>query len=173
MKQRVDIIRSWEQSAFSMDPRVKRVSCSLSDGASVIMIVRPDGRLIEDWRPMTMAYVQSIVEENDVMESNFYNVAARAGLEYYEDARQERLYAESVKRALVQLKAGKPPAGEMPVVLAAGPSAILLHEAIGHGMEADFNRKGTSIFSSLMNQRIASEQVTIVVTQAEARSNSY
>ena len=162
MKQRVDIVRAWEQGAFALDSRVKRVSCSISDGASVIMIVRPDGRLIEDWRPATMAFVQSIVEEDGKMESNYYNVAARAGLEYYDEARKKRLYTESVERALFQLKAGKPPAGEMPVVLAAGPSAILLHEAIGHGMEADFNRKGTSIFSSLMNKKVASDQVTII-----------
>jgi TldD protein len=128
----------------------------------VVMIVRPDGRIFEDWRPTTMGFVRCTVEEKGIVESNSYNVAARAGLEFYNPQRQERLYRESVERSIFQLSAGKPPAGEMPVVLAAGPSAILLHEAIGHGMEADFNRKKTSIFSSMMNKKIASDQVTII-----------
>lgn len=162
MTQRVNLIRAWEQDAFSRDNRVKRVDTSIADTASVVMIVRPDGRLIEDWRPMTSAYVQCTVEEDGRRESNYYNVAARAGLEFYTPDRQQRMVHESVSRSTFQLGASRPPAGEMPVVLAAGPSAILLHEAIGHGMEADFNRKKVSIFSSRMNQAIASSDVTIV-----------
>lgn len=162
MQTRVNMVRSWEKGAFSIDQRVQRVGCYLADGTSVVMIVRPDGRIFEDWRPTTMGFVRCTVEENGIVESNSYNVAARAGLEFYNPERQERLYKESVERSIFQLSAGKPPAGEMPVVLAAGPSAILLHEAIGHGMEADFNRKKTSIFSSMMNKKIASDQVTIV-----------
>ncbi|MFT4979254.1 MAG: TldD protein [Myxococcota bacterium] len=162
MGHRVKLIRSWEQDAFSRDSRVKRVNTTIADQASVVMVVRPDGRLIEDWRPMTSAYVQCTVEEDGRRESNHYNVAARAGLEFYTDDRQERMVHEAVDRSVFQLGASRPPAGEMPVVLAAGPSAILLHEAIGHGMEADFNRKKISIFSSRMNQTIANEHVTIV-----------
>ena len=162
MATRVNLLRKWEQSAFAKDSRVKRVDAVIRDGTSIIMLVRADGRLVEDWRPSTMAYVQCTVEENGKRESNYYNVAARAGLEYYDEARQERLVNESVNRAIFQLGASAPPAGEFPVVLAAGPSAILLHEAIGHGLEADFNRKNISIFSSKMNQRIANEHVTIV-----------
>ena len=162
MQTRVNMIRSWEQGAFSLDARVRRVSCYLVDGTSVIMIVRPDGRVFEDWKPTTRGFVRCTVEENGIVESNSYNVAARAGLEFYHPERQHRLYKEAVERSVFQLHAGKPPAGEMPVVLAAGPSAILLHEAIGHGMEADFNRKNVSIFSSKMNKKIASEEVTIV-----------
>ena len=134
----------------------------MADGASVVMIVRPDGRVIEDWRPSTISFVRCTVEENNVMETNSYNVAARAGLEYYTKNRQKRLISTAADRALFQLSAGKPSAGEMPVVLAAGPSAILLHEAIGHGMEADFNRKKISIFSDRINQAVANEHVTII-----------
>lgn len=159
---RVNMVRTWEQGAFAVDSRVRRVSCYLADGTSVIMIVRPDGRIFEDWRPSTMGFVRCTVEENGIVESNSYNVSARSGLEFYDTDRQHRLYKEAVDRSIFQLSAGKPPAGEMPVVLAAGPSAILLHEAIGHGMEADFNRKKTSIFSSKMNTKIASDQVTII-----------
>ncbi len=159
---RVELVRSWEQKAFARDPRVKRVEAYLADAASIVMIVRPDGRLFEDYRPMTLAMVRCTAEEDGVKESSSYNVAGRAGLEYYDIERQERMIEEAVDRTLFLLKAGKPPAGEMPVVLAAGPSAILLHEAIGHGMEADFNRKRTSIYADKMGARIASDQVTIV-----------
>ncbi|MDG1477962.1 MAG: metallopeptidase TldD-related protein [Myxococcota bacterium] len=159
---RVALVRDWEQRAFASDNRVKRVNAYLSDAASIVMIVRPDGRLVEDWRPMTSAFVQCTVEENNRRESNNYNVAARAGLEFYSEDRQARMVREAVERSTFQLAAGKPQAGEMPVVLAAGPSAILLHEAIGHGMEADFNRKKISIFSDKMGKRIANEHITIV-----------
>ena len=159
---RVEMVRAWEQAAFARDPRIKRVEAYLADAASVVLIVRPDGRLFEDYRPMTLAMVRCTAQDGEVTESSAYNVAGRAGLEYYDPARQERLVHEAVDRTLFLLGAGKPPAGEMPVVLAAGPSAILLHEAIGHGMEADFNRKRTSIYADKMGERIASEQVTIV-----------
>ena len=162
MAHRVELLRKWEKMAFDMDNRVKRVDVYLQDGASVVMLVRADGRMTEDWRPSTLGYIQCTVEENGVRESNSYNVAARAGLEYYTEDRQTRLVKEAVHRAIFQLSAISPPAGEMPVVLAAGPSAILLHEAIGHGLEADFNRKNISIFSSKMNQQIANSHVTIV-----------
>ena len=160
--QRVEMVRGWEQAAFARDDRVKRVEAYLADAASIVMIVRPDGRLFEDYRPMTIGMVRVTAQEDGVTESSSYNVAGRMGLEYYDPERQERLVQEAVDRTLFLLKAGKPPAGEMPVVLAAGPSAILLHEAIGHGMEADFNRKRTSIYADKMGERIASEQVTII-----------
>ena len=141
MRTRVDLVRKWEQAAFARNDEVKRVQAFLADSAQVVMIVRPDGRLFEDWRPSTIAFVQCTAERDGIRESASYNVAARSGLEYFTEERQTRLVDESVARTRFLLGAGKPPAGEMPVVLAAGPSAILLHEAIGHGMEADFNRK--------------------------------
>ena len=162
MDTRVRLVRAWEQDAFQKDSRVRRVDTVLSDAATVVMIVRADGLLVQDWRPMTSAYVQCTVEDGGQRESNHYNVAARAGLEFYTEDRQARMVREAVERSVFQLSAGRPPAGELPVVLAAGPSAILLHEAIGHGMEADFNRKKISIFSSMMDQTVASEHVTIV-----------
>jgi TldD protein len=164
---RVKMVRAWEQAAFARDERIQRVEVSLSDAAKVVMIVRPDGRLVEDWRPMTRASVRCTAEGpgpdgETVRESNGYNVAGRAGLEYFDEHRQERLVATAVDRTLFLLGATSPTPGEMPVVLAAGPSAILLHEAIGHGMEADFNRKRISIYADKMNASIANEQVTIV-----------
>jgi TldD protein len=164
---RVKMVRNWEQAAFARDPRIQRVEVSLSDASKVVMIVRPDGRLIEDWRPMTRASVRCTAEGKGpdgelLRESNGYNIAGRAGLEYFDEQRCARLVAEAVDRTLFLLDAISPAPGEMPVVLAAGPSAILLHEAIGHGMEADFNRKRISIYADKMNEAIANELVTIV-----------
>jgi TldD protein len=138
------------------------VQVALDDGARLVMVVRPDGRLVEDWRPMTTCTVRCTAVEGDRTESALYNAAGRAGLEFYDADRRARVAEQAVDRALFLLGAGRPPAGEMPVVLARGASAILLHEAIGHGMEADFNRKGTSIYASRMGKAVASDQVTIV-----------
>ncbi len=160
--ERVRLVRAWEQGAFARDPRIKRVEAWLQDAASVVMIVRPDGRLTEDYRPMTLGMVRCTAADGDVRDSSGHNIAARAGVEFYSAERQERLISEAVDRTLFLLDAGKPPAGDMPVVLAAGPSAILLHEAIGHGMEADFNRKRTSIYADRMGTRIANENIHIV-----------
>ncbi len=164
---RVAMVRGWENAAFAQDSRIQRVECSVSDAAKVVMIVRPDGRLFEDWRPMTRAMVRCTAEGTGpdgevIRESNSHNVAGRAGLEYLDEDRQTRLVETAVRRTLFLLDAESPDPGEMPVVLAAGPSAILLHEAIGHGMEADFNRKRISIYADRMGKRIASDQVTIV-----------
>ncbi|MCA9569924.1 MAG: TldD/PmbA family protein, partial [Myxococcales bacterium] len=100
--------------------------------------------------------------DGEKREAGGYNVAARHDLSYYDEARQGRLVDLAVDRALQSLVAESPPAGEMPVVMAAGSSGILLHEAIGHGMEADFNRKAISIYSDRMDKRIAPDEVTIV-----------
>ena len=105
MAQRIAMLRDWEQRAFAYDSRVHRVEAFLVDGASLVMIVRPDGRLFEDWRPSTLAMLRCTVAEGDSRESNSYNVAARAGLEYYTPERQQRLVSEAAERALFQLRA--------------------------------------------------------------------
>jgi len=161
---RVPMVRAWEERAFSADPRIEKVQAHLVDAEKWIMIVRPDGRLAHDYQPMTRAFVICTAKGPDgTRESNSYNVAARAGLEFYDDLeRCNRLVDKSVERTLFLLDAGKPPAGEMPVVLAAGASGILLHEAIGHGLEADFNRKGVSIYAARMGKRVAEDFVTVI-----------
>ena len=111
---------------------------------------------------MTDAHVSVTASEGDTRETGSYNIALRGDLSVYDEDRQERLVRLAVERALIALSAGSPPAGEMPVVLAAGSSGILLHEAIGHGMEADFNRKGISIYASKIGKPIAPSEVTII-----------
>ena len=161
VEHRIPLVRKWEQGAFAEDSRVKRVRVSLADTDKRVLIACADGRYIEDYRPMTRGFVHCTVADGDKRETGAYNVAARADLSYYDEARQERLVKESVARAIRSLGAGSPPAGEMPVVMAAGSSGILLHEAIGHGMEADFNRKNISLYADRMNKRIAPTDVTI------------
>lgn len=161
MDTRVPMLRKWEQAAFDTDDRVQRVQAYLADGDKHILLVRADGRKVADYRPMTRGSVSCVAVDGDVKESGSYNVAARDGLSFYDEARQGRLVDNAVQRAIRALTAEAPPAGEMPVVLAAGSSGILLHEAIGHGMEADFNRKGISIYADKLGKRIAPEQVTI------------
>jgi TldD protein len=158
---RIPLVRKWEQAAFAQDARVKRVDVSLADIDKRVLIVCADGRFVEDYRPMTRGYVHCTVADGDERETGAYNVAARADLTYYDAERQDRLVKEAVARALRSLKAGSPPAGEMPVVMAAGSSGILLHEAIGHGMEADFNRKNISLYADKMNKPVAPKEVTI------------
>lgn len=159
---RVPLIRRWEEEAFALDPRVKKVQTSLADADRYVLVARLDGKIVTDYRPMTRAFVQVSVVDGSKRESGSYNVAARRGLDFYDPDRQRRLVDLAVERALRALDASPPPAGEMPVVLGAGSSGILLHEAIGHGMEADFNRKKTSIYADKIGERIAPAGVTVV-----------
>ena len=159
---RVPLIQQWEERAFGRDPRVTRVQCSLADTDKRVLIARADGLVVGDYRPMTRGFVTCTVEDGGVTETGADSLAARADLDFYNPDRQHRMVDSAVSRALRSLDAGSPPAGEMTVVLAAGSSGILLHEAIGHGMEADFNRKNISIYADKVNQRIANPHVTIV-----------
>ena len=148
--------------AFAADPRMKKVKVQLDDQYGAVLIADSSGRLVEDLQPMTRLYLDCVAEQRGRRETNSYNVAARAGMEYYDDDRLDRVVREAVARTVILFDAVPPPVGELPVVLAAGSSGILLHEAIGHGMEADFNRKGTSIYADRMGKPIAAPFVNIV-----------
>lgn len=162
LEERLPLVRAWEDRAFSHDPRVIKVNVSLSDADRWVLIATADGRIALDHRPSTSASVGCTLVEGAERETGSYNLSARADLRFYTPERQQRLAEVPVQRAIQALRSSSPPAGEMPVVLAAGSSGILLHEAIGHGMEADFNRKGTSIYADRMHQRVAPDEVTII-----------
>ena len=162
MEQRVGMVREWEKRTFSLDSRVKKVEVSLADTTRHILICRPDGRLVPDSQSMTRAFVVCTAEENGRRESASYNLAHRDDLSFYTAERTERLCRKAVDNTTILFEAVKPPAGEMTVVLGAGSSGILLHEAIGHGLEADFNRKGVSIYADQVGKRIAPSGVTVV-----------
>jgi TldD protein len=162
LAERIPLVRAWEQAAFAADARIHKVQVSLADADKRVLVVRADGRMVADHRPMTQAHLACTAVEGDRRESGSYNVAGRQDLSYYDADRQGRLVHNAVDRAVQALSATTAPAGEMTVVLAAGSSGILLHEAIGHGMEADFNRKGISIYADKIGQRIAPAGVSII-----------
>ncbi len=159
---RIPILTRVNERALAGDNRVKKVRVSMSDQYGAILVVDSDGRVFEDLAPYTSLYVSCSAEHKGRKESNSYNVAARDGIDFYSEQRLSRVVKEAVARTTILFDATPAPIGEMPVVLAAGASGILLHEAIGHGMEADFNRKNTSIYSDKINKPIAKSIVSIV-----------
>lgn len=162
LETRVRLVRDWEQRAFKADPRVIRVETSIGDSFRHILVARPDGRLVYDYQPMTRGFVVCTAQDGEKRESSNANLAQRAGLEFYDEERVSRMCHKAVADTMLLFEAVKSPAGEMTVVLGAGSSGILLHEAIGHGLEADFNRKGISIFADRIGTRIAPPGVTVV-----------
>ncbi|MBK6692707.1 MAG: TldD/PmbA family protein [Myxococcales bacterium] len=160
--ERLPLLTRLEAAAVKADRRVRTVRVSLGDSHGAILFVDSDGRVFEDFGPMTTLRMSCTMDHGGRRESNGYNVAARAGLEFYTDDRLGRVAREAVARTSVLFDAKPAPLGEMPVVLAAGASGILLHEAIGHGMEADFNRKNTSIYADRVGKPIAKHIVSIV-----------
>ena len=147
-----------------LDHRIEQVIVSLSSHQDLVLIAAADGTLAADVRPLVRLNVSVIVEENGRREQGYSGGGARADLGYFfngEDLPME-LAREAVRQAVGQLDAESAPAGTMPVVLGAGWPGILLHEAVGHGLEGDFNRKGTSAFSGRVGQQVASKLCTIV-----------
>jgi TldD protein len=159
---KLPLLQQVDRLARAADPAVDKVSVYWADTDERVLIATLDGHLITDHRPMTRLSVQVTATRDGDSQSGFSNIAAREEFSWYTDERIGRMVTEAVDRTLVLFDAKRPPAGEMPVILAAGPSGILLHEAIGHGMEADFNRKGTSIYSDMMGKPVAEPFVTIV-----------
>ncbi len=160
--QRLPLLSRCEELVRSKEAAVSKVSVSWSDSDERVLIADSEGRISLDRRPMSRLWVSLVAEREGVSQSHGSNLAGRHGLEWYDEARLQQVCDEAIARTMVLFEARRPPAGELPVVLAAGASGILLHEAIGHGLEADFNRKGTSIYSDKLNQPIAPDFVTIV-----------
>ncbi len=149
--------------ARGKDKRVRQVSASLAGEWQAVAILRADGRLEGDIRPLVRLSVSVVVEENGRMESGGHGTGGRAAYDAWVRPETWRAAAdEALRQALVNLQSVPAPAGEMVVVLGSGWPGILLHEAIGHGLEGDFNRKKTSAFAGLMGQRVASKGVTVV-----------
>jgi len=145
------------------DPRVRQVSASLAGEWQTVAILRADGQIVGDVRPLVRINVSVVVGDGERMESGSHGAGGRTGYGAYVDPARWRAQAdEALRQALVNLGATDAPAGEMPVVLGPGWPGILLHEAIGHGLEGDFNRKKTSAFSGLLGTRIAAPGVTVV-----------
>jgi TldD protein len=160
--QKLPILKFIETQARGMNPAVEKVTVHWGDGDERVMIATLDGKLITDHRPMTMVFVMVTAKKGDEVQSGYSNIAAREEFGWYTEERLTKVVEEAVDRTMILFDARRPPAGEMPVILASGASGILLHEAIGHGMEADFNRKGTSIYSDMIGKKVAEPFVTVV-----------
>ncbi len=160
---KVNLLETVDQFTRGLDPRVKQVSVSVASSWQKVTIVRADGQIYHDVRPLTRFGVSAVTENNKTSGQGSHGFGGRAQpLSYLTEENWQAAAREAVRQALVGLDAAPAPAGEMDVLLGPGWPGILLHEAIGHGLEGDFNRKGTSAFAGLMGQRIASEDVTVV-----------
>jgi TldD protein len=160
---KVDTLREIDAFTRELDRRVVQVSASLAASLQEVVILRPEGGRITDTRPMTRMTISVIVEENGRRESGMAGGGGRMGLSGLVDpAHWQDVAREALRIAVVNLAAMPAPAGVMDVALGAGWPGILLHEAIGHGLEGDFNRKKTSAFAELMGKRIAAPGVTVL-----------
>lgn len=159
---RVERLAALDARIRALEARVTHVTLSLTDELSVVAIARSDGRLVEDRRPRLVVRATCLGESGGRREQATVSFGVRAGLDALDDARLGRLADDLAAQLRLLFEARRPPAGQFPVVLAAGSSGILLHEAIGHGLEADFNRKGVSVFADRIGTRVASPHVTLI-----------
>ncbi|MDM0017740.1 metalloprotease TldD [Variovorax saccharolyticus] len=159
---KVKLLEKVEQLARSRDPRVAQVMAGLASEYDVVLVARADGTLAADVRPLVRLSVTVIAEQNGRREVGSGGGGGRFGLAYFDDEHIAEYVDQAVKSALTNLDSRPAPAGEMTVVLGPGWPGILLHEAIGHGLEGDFNRKGSSAFSGRIGERVAAKGVTVL-----------
>lgn len=159
---KVKLLEKVEKLAKAKDPRVVQVMAGMASEYDVVMVARADGTLAADVRPLVRLSVTVIAEQKGRREVGSSGGGGRFGLAYFDDAQIGKYVDEAVKAALTNLEARPAPAGEMTVVLGSGWPGILLHEAIGHGLEGDFNRKGSSAFAGKIGQRVAAKGVTVL-----------
>jgi TldD protein len=161
--EKLELLRRLDTECRALDTRVEQVFVSLSGSHDVVLVMGQDGALQGDVRPLVRLNVSVIVEQNGRREQGSYGGGGRTDYRYFLEAGRSSDFArEAVRQALVNLEAEEAPAGSMMVVLGSGWPGILLHEAIGHGLEGDFNRKGTSAFSGRVGERVASPLCTVV-----------
>ena len=160
---KVKLLSEMDAYARGLDERIRQFSASLSGSWQAVQIIRADGSRAADIRPLVRLNVSCIVGDGDRLEAGSYGTGGRETYESYINSDTWQMAVEeALRQAIVNLGSVSAPAGEMPVVLGPGWPAILLHEAIGHGLEGDFNRKQTSAFSELVGERVAAPGVTVV-----------
>jgi len=162
LDKKIDIVKRAYTTALDFDTKIIKVKAALTDQIQNVFIANSEGLMISDRRPLVKLTCMAIAEKNGQREAGFYGGGGRVGLEYFDDIlTAEEIGRESSQEALHLLEAVLPPAGEMPVILAPGHSGVLIHEAVGHLLEADFVRKKTSIFWNKSGKRIGADRVTI------------
>lgn len=162
LKEKTPYLQKLNDKIFALDKRVQKVSASLNDSTSHILFCNSEGVSYYDYRPMVTLSAVCIMEENGRFENSHSARAYRKGFEFLSDDTIDVIAREAVENTSILFKAIKPKGGEMPVVMGSGGSGILLHEAIGHAFEADFNRKNISIFSEQLNKKICNEHISVV-----------
>ena len=159
---KLPILERAEALVRAKESAIDKVSVTWSDVDERILVADLRGNIVTDHRPMHRLWVSTTASKNGVTQANGSNLSGRQGIEYYSDDKLGEVAQQAIDRTMVLFDARRPPSGEMPVILTAGASGILLHEAIGHGMEADFNRKNTSMYSDMIGKKVAPDFVTIV-----------
>jgi TldD protein len=162
LKEKTPYLQKLNDKIFALDKRVQKVSASLNDSTSHILFCNSEGVSYYDYRPMVTLSAVCIMEENGRFENSHSARAYRKGFEFLSDDIIDVIAREAVENTSILFKAIKPKGGEMPVVMGSGGSGILLHEAIGHAFEADFNRKNISIFSEQLSKKICNEHISVV-----------
>lgn len=161
IKDKIPFLQRINEKAFALDKRVTKINATIGDNTSYVLFYNSEGRLAWDYRPMVVMYVMCVMEQNGKIENFFSSRSSRSGTEFLTNELVDEMTKEAVEKTIILFDAVKPKAGEMEVVMSPGESGILLHEAIGHSFEADFNRKKTSIFSDMMGQKVAEDFITI------------
>ncbi|MEA3192181.1 MAG: TldD protein [Betaproteobacteria bacterium] len=159
---KVALLEKLEKKCRALDPRVTQVMASLGGEYDVVLVARADGKLAADVRPLVRLSVQVIAESNGRRESGSSGGGGRTDYAMFTDELLDRYAKQAVSQALVNLEARAAPAGTMTVVCGPGWPGVLLHEAVGHGLEGDFNRKGSSAFAGRLGQRVAARGVTVI-----------
>jgi TldD protein len=162
VKDKVPFVQKVNDKVFSLDKKVIKVNAFLGDESSTVLFYNSEGKITYDYRPMMRFGAVCVMEKDGHIENAYSARSYRKGFEYMSDALIDEVAQEAIDKTNILFEAGKPKAGEMPVVLGAGGSGILLHEAIGHTFEADFNRKGTSIFSDKLHKKVAGDFINII-----------
>jgi len=162
VKDKVPFVQKVNDKVFELDDKVIKVNAFLNDETSYVLFYNSEGRLTYDFRPMVSFGVVCVMQKDEKIENSYAARSFRKGFEWLDDSLVNELATEAVDKTNILFEATKPKAGEMPVVMGAGGSGILLHEAIGHTFEADFNRKGTSIFSDKMGKKVAESFINII-----------
>ncbi len=162
VKDKVPYVQKINDKVFALDEKVVKVNAFMNDETSYVLFYNSEGRLTHDYRPMISFGVVCIMQKDGQIENAYSARSFRKGFEWMTDELVDELAKDAVDKTNILFEATKPKAGEMPVVMGAGGSGILLHEAIGHTFEADFNRKGTSIFSDKMGKKVAENFINII-----------
>ena len=162
LESKLPLVQSTNDKCFARSPLVVKVNAAFHDQVKRILIVTSDGAKVEDLQPRNFLFAAVVAEKGGKRERAGWNFGGRREFSYYTPAVVDEIANTAVDRALVMFEAVQPPAGEMPVVLGPGVTGVLLHEAIGHGMEADFNRKKISTYCTMIGKKVAEPSVTIV-----------